>query len=134
MRCWRWMRPAPGGGGRERREAAAKMTRVERWAEDSGNAALMGRELPPDEVLAADQRITWWAGELRKAGLEGGMDELRARAFLDLVLGKDSRPRQDSAAAPAASPAGAAGGFAGRVTLTVPLVTLLDLDQRPGEI
>src|SRR5206468_12097451 len=76
----------------------------------------------------------WWAGELRKAGLEGGMDELRARAFLDLVLGKDSRPRQDSAAAPAASPAGAAGGFAGRVTLTVPLVTLLDLDQRPGEI
>jgi hypothetical protein len=67
--------------------------RVERWAEDSGNAALMGRELPPDEVLAADQRICWWAGELRKAGLEGGMDELRARAFLDLVLGKDSRPR-----------------------------------------
>jgi hypothetical protein len=40
----------------------------------------MGRELPPDEVLAADQRISWWAGELKKAGLEGGMDELRARA------------------------------------------------------
>ncbi len=30
-----------------------------------------------------------------KAGLEGGMDELRARAYLDLLLGKDSRPRQD---------------------------------------
>ena len=44
-------------------------------------------------MLAADQRISWWAGELKKAGLEGGMDELRARAFLDLVLGKDSRPR-----------------------------------------
>ena len=40
---------------RERREAAAKDARVERWAEDSGNAALMGCELPPDEVLAADQ-------------------------------------------------------------------------------
>jgi len=63
----------------------------------------MGRELPPDEVLACDQRICWWAGELRKGGLEGGMDELRARAFLDLVLGKDSRPRQDGTAAPAAS-------------------------------
>src|SRR5215475_10224835 len=37
-------------------------------------AALMGRELPPDEVLAADQRICSWAGELRAAGLEGGMD------------------------------------------------------------
>src|SRR6185437_8913725 len=38
---------------KERREAAAKDARVERWAEDSGNAALMGCELPPDEVLAA---------------------------------------------------------------------------------
>ena len=81
---------------KERREAAAKDARVERWAEDSGNAALMGCELPPDEVLAADQRITAWARELRKAGLEGGMDVLRARAFLDLLLGKDSRPRQDA--------------------------------------
>ena len=81
---------------KERREAAAKDARVERWAEDSGNAALMGCELPPDEVLAADQRITAWAKELRKAGLEGGMDVLRARAFLDLLLGKDSRPRQDT--------------------------------------
>ena len=81
---------------KERREAAAKDARVERWAEDSGNAALMGCELPPDEVLAADQRITAWAQELRKAGLEGGMDELRARSFLDLLLGKDSRPRRDA--------------------------------------
>ena len=77
---------------RERREKAARTARVERWAEDSGNAALMGRELPPDEVLAADQRIRSWAEELKKAGLDGGMDELRARAYLDLLLGKDSRP------------------------------------------
>src|SRR5436305_1904182 len=34
---------------RERRQTAARFARVERWAEDSGNAALMGRELPPDE-------------------------------------------------------------------------------------
>jgi Domain of unknown function (DUF222) len=132
---------------RQRREAAAKMTRVERWVEDSGNAALMGRELPPDEVLACDQRITAWAGELRTAGLEGGMDELRARAFLDLVLGKDSRPRpaqavdaagQDDGAAeqpPGAGAAhGAAGGFAGRVTLTVPLSTAAGQADRPGEL
>ncbi len=44
---------------RKRREDAAKDARVQRWAEDSGNAALAGRELPPDEVLAADQRISW---------------------------------------------------------------------------
>src|SRR6478672_942196 len=99
---------------RKRREAGAKFARVERWAEDSGNAALAGRELAPDEVLAADQRITAWAQELKKSGLEGDMDVLRARAFLDLLLSKDSRPRQDGAAAPAASPAGGAapGGFA----------------------
>jgi hypothetical protein len=133
---------------RQRRETAARFARVERWAEDSGNAALMGRELPPDEVLACDQRITAWAGELKKAGLEGGMDELRARAFLDLVLGKDSRPRAPEAAgtaghygAPGAGPApdtgpaaGAAGGFAGRVTLTVPLGTAAGRADRPGEL
>ena len=38
----------------KRREAAQRDARVQRWAEDSGNAALMGRELPPAEVLAAD--------------------------------------------------------------------------------
>ena len=73
----------------------------------------MGRELPPDEVLACDQRICWWAGELRKAGLEGGMDELRARAFLDLVLGKDSRPRPDGTAAPAAGDSTGSSGSSG---------------------
>jgi hypothetical protein len=115
---------------RQRRETAARFARVERWAEDSGNAALMGRELPPDEVLAADQRICWWAGELKKAGLEGGMDELRARAYLDLLLGKDSRPGPGQDTTPAPAP----GGFAGRVTLTVPLPTLADRADRPGEL
>jgi hypothetical protein len=142
---------------RERREAAAGDARVERWAEDSGNAALMGCELPPDEVLAADQRITAWAKELRRAGLEGGMDQLRARAFLDLLLGQDSRPRQDAdgggdstrpgPGGPGPGGSGPAGpdapphpagpvpaGFAGRVTLTVPLATLTGLADRPGEV
>src|SRR5690349_21636124 len=122
---------------KERREAAAKDARVERWAEDSGNAALMGCELPPDEVLAADQRITAWARELRKAGLEGDMDQLRARAYLDLLLGKDSRPSPSPAEPPAdAGPAGGQipTGFAGRVTLTVPLATLAGLADRPGEL
>jgi hypothetical protein len=125
---------------KERREAAAKDARVERWIEDSGNAALMGCELPPDEVLAADQRITAWAKELRQAGLEGDMDQLRARAYLDLLLGKDSRPRPAGAEPPAdpaaAGPEGSPvpAGFAGRVTLTVPLVTLAGLADRPGDL
>jgi hypothetical protein len=133
---------------RQRRETATKFARVERWAEDTGNAALMGRELPPDEVLAADQRICWWAGELRAAGLDGGIDELRARAYLDLLLGKDSRPRRETTAGgggpepdnpggpPLAGPGTgtAPAGFAGRVTLTVPLGTAAGLADRPGEL
>ena len=145
---------------KKRREQAAKDARVERWTEDSGNAALMGRELPPDEVLAADQRITAWAQELKRAGLDGDMDMLRARAYLDLLLGTDSRPRRettaggggnaagpDSPGGPASGPAGPGGpppagpgggavpaGFAGRVTLTAPLATLARLADRPGEL
>ena len=115
---------------KERREAAAKDARVERWAEDSGNAALMGCELPPDEVLAADQRITAWAKELRKAGLEGDMDALRARAFLDLLLGKDSRPRRD------ASGGETAPGRAGRARPGGPATVTAGLGRaarrRPG--
>ena len=48
------MEVAPGKAGK-RREHAAKRTRVERRAEASGNAGLAGRELPPAQVLAADQ-------------------------------------------------------------------------------
>ena len=77
---------------RKRREQAAREARLERWAEASGNAGLAGRELPPAQVLAADQRVNGWARELRRAGAEGGMDELRALAYLDLLLGRDSRP------------------------------------------
>ena len=115
---------------RKRRETAAKFARVERWAEDSGNAALAGRELPPDQALAADERITARARELKAAGLEGGTDELRARALLDLLLGQDSRPGQDQDSARGAAPA----GFASRVTLTAPLATLTRLAGRPGEL
>jgi hypothetical protein len=77
---------------RKRREHAAGMARVERWFEDSGNAGLAGRELAPAQVLAADQRVIWWAQQLRDAGLDGDMDQLRARAYLDILLGVDSRP------------------------------------------
>jgi hypothetical protein len=143
---------------KKRREHEAAQTRVERWAEDSGNAGLAGRELPPAEVLAADQRVTAWARELRKAGLDGNMDQLRARAYLDILLGTDSRPLStgpdgtdsrplgtgpDGADGEAADriPASAgplAGvippGFAGRVNLTIPATTLLDRTDRPGEM
>ena len=147
---------APGQAAK-RREHEAKKTRVERWAEASGNAGLAGRELPPAQVLAADQRVTAWAKELRKAGLDGGMDALRARAYLDILLGMDSRPpgsgtdgtrqTQDPAhpqdpaqpQVPAPPPGGPLAGmippgFAGQVTLTIPEATLTGRADRPGEL
>jgi hypothetical protein len=142
------MQVAPGKA-KKRREHAAKKTRVERWAEGSGNAGLAGRELPPAQVLAADQRVTAWARELRKAGLDGGIDALRARAYLDILLGMDSRPlgsRPGSSSGPgdpgepwAPAPAGPLAGvippgFTGHVNLTVPATTVLNLASRPGEL
>ena len=137
---------APGKAKKRREQAAAK-TRVERWAEGSGNAGLAGRELPPAQVLAADQRVTAWAKELRKAGLDGGMDALRARAYLDILLGMDSRPlgsRPDGTGEPQApTPTPAPGGplagvippgFAGHVTLTIPEATVTRRADRPGEL
>jgi hypothetical protein len=52
------------------------------------------------------------------------------------VLGQDSRPREDAGDAAAdAGPAGRpTGGFAGQVTLTVPLGTAAGLSDRPGEL
>jgi hypothetical protein len=138
------MEVAPGKA-KKRREHEAEKTRVERWAEASGNAGLAGRELPPAQVLAADQRVTAWAKELRKAGVEGGMDALRARAYLDILLGMDSRPLghkpdgTSEAQAPAPAPSGPLAGmippgFAGQVTLTIPEATLTRRADRPGEL
>ena len=152
------MEVAPGKA-KKRREQEAQKTRVERWAEASGNAGLAGRELPPAEVLAADQRVTAWAKELRKAGLEGGMDALRARAYLDILLGMDSRPAAgpgdgqtahgpgdgrgpgpaDAPGPRAPAPGGPLAGmippgFAGQVTLTIPEATVTGRADRPGEL
>src|SRR5271165_372788 len=103
---------------------------------------------PRDPAPDGDQRVTAWAKELRQAGLEGNLDQLRARAYLDILLGTDSRPLggspdrtsaletgQAATSAPAGPLAGVIPpGFAGRATLTIPATTLLDLAGRPGEM
>jgi hypothetical protein len=43
---------------RKRREQAQREARMERWAEQAGTAALVGRDLPPAGTLAADQHLT----------------------------------------------------------------------------
>ena len=67
---------------RKRREKAQKNARVECWADASGTWSLAGRDLPPAEVLAADQRTDADARALKKAGAAGTLDYLRSRVFL----------------------------------------------------
>src|SRR5579863_8336844 len=76
---------------RRHKEAAAKDAHVRRFREDSGNAGMAAREMPPEEILAAWQHIEQRALDLRAAGAAGTLQELRVRAFLDLLQERDSR-------------------------------------------
>ena len=77
-----------------RREQAQKDPRIRRWREDVGTAALAGYGLPPADVLEADLHLTERALDLREAGLPGTLGELRARAYLDALLGRHPTPTQ----------------------------------------
>jgi Domain of unknown function (DUF222) len=76
---------------RKRKEAAKTQTHVRPFRERSGNAGLIGRELPSDEVLASWQNVEQRALDLRAAGMPGSLRELRVRAYLDLLQERDSR-------------------------------------------
>src|SRR5580693_5920752 len=85
---------------RKRKEAAKREAHVRRFREESGNAGMVARELPSDEVLASWQHVEQRALDLRAAGMPGNLQELRVQAYLDLLQERDSR----------AAPAPAAGG------------------------
>ena len=72
---------------RKRKERALQDSRVERWDEHGGTAALAGRDLPPASVLAADQNLSALARQLKSAGAPGTMDQLRAQVYLALLTG-----------------------------------------------
>jgi hypothetical protein len=120
-----------------RREEAQRDPRVRRWQEDAGTAALAGYGLPPADVLAADQQLTARALALRDAGLAGPVEELRARAYLDALLGRDSAPAAAAPrpAGPASAPPPATGPrLPALINLTVPLATQLGLGNAPGTV
>ncbi len=77
------------GAAKQRKDEALKDARVEAFTETAGTAALCGRDLPPAEVLAADTNLTALAQDMRQAGIEGSLDELRACAYLHLLTGHD---------------------------------------------
>jgi len=79
---------------RRKKEAAKKDAHVRRFREDSGNAGMAAREMPPEEILASWQHVEQRALDLRAAGVAGTLQELRVRAYLDLLQERDSRQTQ----------------------------------------
>jgi hypothetical protein len=95
---------ADPAAARRRHDAARRQARVEVWHEPSGTATLAGRDLPPAEVLAADQRITTLAKRLKASGHDGTLNQLRAQVYTALLLG---HPTGDPTTPPAPGPVGA---------------------------
>ncbi|HJZ26111.1 MAG TPA: DUF222 domain-containing protein, partial [Streptosporangiaceae bacterium] len=79
------------GTARKRKEAAKREAYVRRFREESGNAGMVARELPSDEVLASWQHVEQRALDLRAAGVPGTLQDLRVRAYLDLLQERDTR-------------------------------------------
>jgi hypothetical protein len=101
---------------------------VEVWPEGSGNSGLAGRELPPADVLAADQRLTAIAQALKDAGAAGGMDELRAAVLCALLTGRDPE-----SLLPGPAHRGL-GALTGTVNLTMPAAAWLGQSDAPGDV
>jgi len=73
----------------ERRRAAAEKhrARVTMFREQSGAAALSGRDLPTDQTLAAFAHVNARARQYKESGAfpDERMDRLRAQAYLDIL-------------------------------------------------
>jgi hypothetical protein len=87
------MRLDPEGVKRRKEQARREDQRIEARREHSGNAALAGRELATEDVLASKAHIDALAAALRAGGLEGSLRQLRVLVYLDLTQGRDPLAR-----------------------------------------
>ena len=80
----------PDSASRRRKDAEQHRSRVEMSREESGAAALSGRDLPTDQTLAAHGSICARAQQYKDSGAfpkDTRMDQYRAAAYLDLING-----------------------------------------------
>src|SRR5215472_9953799 len=105
------MKLDPEAVRRRKEDARRDDQRVETRRENSGNAALAGRELGTADAMAAAAHIDALAAALRGGGLEGSLRELRVLVFLDLTQGRDplSRLARPQGGAPGADTGDTAG-------------------------
>ncbi len=99
----------PDSAARRREDAERNRSRVEMFREQSGAAALAGRELPTDQALAANANVCGRAVEYQESGAfpDGTrMDQYRVAAFLDLLNGVSADERIAAGLLPGTGPAG----------------------------
>jgi hypothetical protein len=79
----------PGLAERRREHAQKNYARVSFFREQAGTAGLSGRDLPPDEALAAMAAVNARAEQYQESDAfdDTPMDVLRAHAYLDLING-----------------------------------------------
>jgi hypothetical protein len=74
-------------GAERRREEAERQAKVMLYPDAEGTASLSGQRLPGIRAAAAMARITALARALKASGADGGIDLLRAKVYLGLLLG-----------------------------------------------
>jgi hypothetical protein len=133
-----------------RRQAEERHARIERGPEPGGVTALLaGRCLPVTDTVTAWNRITAMARQLRLAGAEGSLDELRVHVYLALLNGEavttpaadavlkadqegDDAPGQDPAEQHSPSPDGSDGSGTSSIESEPDLSPARPEPGRPG--
>src|SRR5580692_3152514 len=90
-----------------RKKDAGRNARVECWTEDTGTAAIAGRDLDRARTIAADKSLDEAARWLQQQGLPGTHDQLRSEAMLTRL--SDQPLHTLLPTIPASSPAGGPG-------------------------
>jgi hypothetical protein len=106
-------------GAERRREEAERRAKVTLYPDAEGTASLAGQNLPGVRAAAAFARITALARALKADGADGGIDLLRSKVLLGLLLGTlpyippaPGGPT-DADCPPGDGPGGAGPGFGG---------------------
>ncbi|MGH8873239.1 MAG: DUF222 domain-containing protein, partial [Acidimicrobiia bacterium] len=110
-----WTAP---GQAKKRYENGLEERLVASETNPDGTANLLGMHLSASDSQAAMRRINRLAQGARTPGDQRTMDQIRADVFLDLLRGRHQNRGRDPAV----------------VDIQVDLTTLLELDDKPGEI
>jgi hypothetical protein len=110
-----WVAP---DNAREKYRQGLEERRVVSDANPDGTANLSGLQLSPADTQAVMRKINRLSHQIKATGDPRSIDQIRADIFLDLLKGRDQQTGASQAV----------------VDIQVELTTLLQLDDRPGEL